>query len=152
MRKQKYFGLLPVMLAALSLFSCKKDDAPSVAAAPAPALNSEIQNRWAVSGAAFSSMEFNNSNQAIVVFGSNIQDADSIRSYFYKVLDSKNIDIKNFGKLEVSSISDTAMQFQFTPNNGLAQSLSGKKSVSSVGTSSNTALPHLEDGPLDHRR
>jgi hypothetical protein len=138
MCKQKYFGLLPVMLAALSLFSCKKDDAPFSAANPP--IDERIQQRWAVSGAAFSSMEFNNSNQAIVVFGSNIQDADSIRSYFYKVLDSKNIDIKNFGKLEVGSISDTAMQFQFTPKNGLAQSLNGKKSVSSVGTSSNTSL------------
>ena len=138
MRKQKYFGLLPVMLAALFLFSCKKDDAPFSAANPP--IDERIQQRWAISGAAFSSMEFNNSNQVIVVFGSNIQDADSIRSYFYKVLDSKNIDIKNFGKLEVSSISDTAMQFQFTPNNGLAQSLNGKKSAFSVGSSSNTSL------------
>jgi hypothetical protein len=138
MQFQKYFGIMPVFLLGLSLFSCKKDDAPFSAASPP--IDGRIQQRWSVSGAAFSSLEFNNSNQAIVVFGSNIRDADSVRSYFYKVLDSKNIDIKNFGKLEVGSISDTAMQFQFRPQTGSIQSLSARKSVSPVGTSSNTSL------------
>ena len=137
MRKQKYFGLLPVMLAALSLFSCKKDDAPFSPAGPS--IDERILQRWSVSGAPFSSMEFNNSNQAIVVFGSSVQNADSIRSYFYKLLDSKNVEIKNFGKLEVGSISDTAMQFQFTPKTGTSLSLSAKKSSSPTGTSSVTS-------------
>jgi hypothetical protein len=124
----------------MSFFSCKKDDDIPSAPSSVPELRTQIQKRWSVNGAAFSMLEFNNSNQAIVVFGSNALDADSIRSYFYKVLDSKNIEIKNFGKLEVGSISDTAMQFQFTPNVGSVQNLSGKKSGSSVGSSSNTSL------------
>jgi hypothetical protein len=138
MKKISLISVLSAFLLAMSFLSCKKDDATTTPSSPA--LSSQIQKRWSVSGASFSSLEFNNSNQAIVVYGSSVLDADSIRSYFYKVLDSKNIEIKNFGKLEVSSISDTAMQFQFTAKTGAAQTLNAKKTSTAVGSSSNTSL------------
>jgi hypothetical protein len=133
-------GCIALMMAVSMLWSCKKDDSTTPSAPAGNSLSSQVQNRWAVSGAAFCSIEFNNSNQAIVVFGQNVQNADSIRSYFYRVVDSKNLDVKNFGKILVNSISNSNMEFQFTPIGGSASSLSAAKAGSAVGTASNTSL------------
>ena len=133
-------GIFACVMAFSLLSSCKKDEAATPSSPAGPTLSSQVQNRWAVSGASFCSIEFNNSNQAIVVYGQNVQNADSVRSYFYRVLDSKNLDVKNFGKILVNSISSSAMDFQFTPTGGSAQNLSAAKSSSAIGTSTNTSL------------
>jgi hypothetical protein len=132
-------GFIACLICISLLSSCKKDDA-GTATAPSPSIGSQILNRWAVSGASFCSIEFNNSNQAIVVYGQNLQNADSVRSYFYRVLDSKNVEVKNFGRILVNSISSTSMDFQFTPSLGSAQNLTAAKAGTSVGTASNTSL------------
>ena len=132
-------GFIASLMCISLLSSCKKDDAGTTTA-PSPSIGSQILNRWAVSGASFCSIEFNNSNQAIVVYGQNVQTADSVRSYFYRVLDSKNLEVKNFGRILVNSISSTSMDFQFTPSIGSAQNLTAAKAGNSVGTASNTSL------------
>jgi hypothetical protein len=133
-----HIRITAVLILILMMTSCKKDEGPSFA--PAPDLSVQIQKRWDIGGAVFSSLEFNNSNQAMVVYGQSLQEPDSIRSYFYRILDSKTVDIKNFGKMEVSSISDTAIQFSFTPKSGTAISLNGRRAGLSVGNASNTSL------------
>jgi len=131
-------GILCLAIIGIGLSSCKKDSAsPS---SPVNTLSTQIQKRWAVSGAAFSSMEFNNSNQAIVVFGSSQQTPDSVKSYYYKASDDKTIEIKNFGKMSVSSINEDSIRFSFLPVSGASVSLIGKKSGTSVGTTSNNSL------------
>jgi hypothetical protein len=131
-------GILCLAFIGIGLSSCKKDSAsPS---SPVNTLSTQIQKRWAVSGASFSSMEFNNSNQAIVVFGSSQQTPDSIKSYYYKASDDKTIEIKNFGKMSVSSINEDSIRFSFLPVSGASVSLSGKKSGTSVVTTSNNSL------------
>jgi hypothetical protein len=85
-------------------------------------------------------MEFNNSNQAIVVFGSSQLTPDSVKSYYYKASDDKTIEIKNFGKMSVSSINEDSIRFSFLPVSGASVSLSGKKSGTSVATTSNNSL------------
>lgn len=134
MKFQKSFGIVPVILLALSLFSCKKDESAS------PSLNNQILKRWAIGENYFSSIEFTRGNQAIVVFGSSVLRADSIHSYFYKVLDSKTIDIINFGKMEISSINEIEMQFRFIPLSGIGESYTANKSVSEIGASFNNLL------------
>jgi hypothetical protein len=131
-------GILCLAFIGIGLSSCKKDSAsPS---SPVNTLSTQIQKRWAVSGASFSSMEFNNSNQAIVVFGSSQQTPDSVKSYYYKASDDKTIEIKNFGKMSVSSINEDSIRFSFLPVSGASVSLSGKKSGTSVVTTSNNSL------------
>jgi len=95
-------------------------------------------------------MEFNNSNQAIVVFGSNQQTPDSIKSYYYKASDDKTIEIKNFGKMSVSSINEDSIRFSFLPVSGASVSLSGKKirNLRCNNKQQFSALPNLENGPL----
>ena len=131
-------GILCLAFIGIGLSSCKKDSAsPS---SPVNTLSTQIQKRWAVSGASFSSMEFNNSNQAIVVFGSSQLTPDSVKSYYYKASDDKTIEIKNFGKMSVSSINEDSIRFSFLPVSGASVSLSGKKSGTSVVTTSNNSL------------
>ena len=131
-------GILCLAIIGIGLSSCKKDStSPS---SPVNSLSTQIQKRWAVSGASFSSMEFNNSAQAIVIFGSSQQTPDSIKSYYYKASDDKTIEIKNFGKLSVSSINEDSIRFSFLPVSGGSVNLSGKKSGTSVGTTSNNSL------------
>ncbi len=131
-------GILCLAFIGIGLSSCKKDSAsPS---SPVNTLSTQIQKRWAVSGASFSSMEFNNSSQAIVVFGSSQQTPDSVKSYYYKASDDKTIEIKNFGKMSVSSINEDSIRFSFLPVSGASVSLSGKKSGTSVVTTSNNSL------------
>jgi len=131
-------GILCLAFIGIGLSSCKKDSAsPS---SPVNTLSTQIQKRWAVSGASFSSMEFNNSSQAIVVFGSSQLTPDSVKSYYYKASDDKTIEIKNFGKMSVSSINEDSIRFSFLPVSGASVSLSGKKSGTSVVTTSNNSL------------
>ncbi len=125
-----------------SLASCSSDSSVSPGNT-----STQIQKKWLINNdksasaiGKFSSIEFNNSAQAMVAFGLNQQSPDSVRSYFYKMTDSKTVDVKNFGKLKIGSISDSTLQFDFSPVSGGTQSLSGKKSNFSVGNASNTSL------------
>jgi len=131
-------SLSALVLATSMLFSCKKDE--NTPTSPVNTLASQIQKRWDISGASFSSLEFNNSAQAIVVFGASRQSPDSIRTYFYRALDSKTIEIRNFGKMDISNISEDNLSFSFTPSTGNALNLTGNRVVSQVGNASNTSL------------
>lgn len=134
----RHLSIPAILMATIVLFSCKKEE--STPASPGNSLSTQIQKRWDISGASFSSLEFNNSAQAIVVFGASRQNPDSVRSYFYRALDSKTIEIRNFGKMDISSISDTSIRFAFIPTLGNSINLSGNRVASSVGSASNTSL------------
>lgn len=133
--KQMIFKGVLVFVSLCSAWSCRTtEEGPN----PTETLSTNIQAKWEIADPAssFKSMEFNKSAQAIVVPKTGLP-----ASFYYKVLDAKTVDIKNFGKMAVESLNGADFKFTFTPNGSTsAQSLLGKKAASTTGTNSGTDI------------
>ena len=137
-------GILSLCLAAIT--SCSKD-AQTPGSPSSPGLAKKIQKKWIIGGnksvqadANIISLEFNNSNQAIVAWTETSNPGKEItKSYYYQVKDENNIEVKNFGRFLVDSITDNSARFSFTPTgNSTPIVLTATASTFSVGNSTLT--------------